>query len=148
MFAGGQVQLHGSREGRAWRIGIKHPRKLDKHIGAFELHDGSVATAGDYEHAYVIDGRRIHHIIDPATGYPATRSASVTLIARSGIMADALDNACFIVGPQRCIQMLAKLKDEAAEAVIIDPEMRVFMTPGMQGRVFFDPPLVDGRLPD
>ncbi|HEX6239909.1 MAG TPA: FAD:protein FMN transferase [Polyangiales bacterium] len=148
MFAGGQVQLHGSREGRAWRIGIKHPRKLDKHIGAFEVHDGSVATAGDYEHAYVIDGRRIHHIIDPATGYPATRSASVTLVARTGIMADALDNACFIVGPERCIKMLAKLPEEGAEAVIIDPELRVFMTPNMQGRVRFDPPLVHGRLPE
>jgi thiamine biosynthesis lipoprotein len=147
MFAGGQVQVHGSREGRAWRVGIKHPRHLDRHIGAFEVHDGSIATAGDYEHAYVIDGKRIHHIIDPATGYPATRSASVTLIARTGIYADGLDNACFIVGPERCIAMLAKLPDEP-QAVIIDPEMRVFMTPGMVDKVHFTPPLVDGRLPD
>jgi thiamine biosynthesis lipoprotein len=147
MFAGGQVQVHGSREGRAWRVGIKHPRQLDRHIGAFEVHDGSIATAGDYEHAYVIDGKRMHHIIDPATGYPATRSASVTLIARSGIYADGLDNACFIVGPERCIAMLAKLPDEP-QAVIIDPEMRVFMTPGMVDKVHFNPPLVDGRLPD
>lgn len=147
MFAGGQVQVHGAREGRAWRIGIKHPRQLEKHIGAFEVHDGSIATAGDYEHGFVIDGKRIHHIIDPATGYPATRSASVTLIAKTGIDADALDNACFIVGPERCITMLAKLPD-APQAVIIDPELRVFMTPGMQGKVFFDPPLVDGHLRD
>lgn len=147
IFAGGQVTVHGAREGRAWRIGIKHPRQLDKHIGAFEVHDGSIATAGDYEHAYLVEGRRIHHIIDPATGYPATRSASVTLISRTGIWADALDNACFIVGPERCIKMLAKLPD-APQAVIIDPELRVFMTPGMEGRVRFDPPLVDGRLQD
>jgi thiamine biosynthesis lipoprotein len=147
MFAGGQVQVHGAREGRAWRIGIKHPRQLDKHIGAFEVHDGSIATAGDYEHGFVIDGKRIHHIIDPATGYPATRSASVTLIAKSGIDADALDNACFIVGPERCIKMLGTLPDQP-QAVIIDPELRVFMTPGMQGKVFFDPALVDGRLPE
>jgi hypothetical protein len=32
--------------------------------------------------------------------------------------------------------------------VIIDPELRVFMTPGMVGKVHFDPPLVDGRLAD
>jgi thiamine biosynthesis lipoprotein len=147
MFAGGQVQTHGSREGRAWRVGIKHPRHLERHIGAFEVHDASIATAGDYEHAYVIDGRRMHHIIDPKTGYPATASASVTLIARQGIYADGLDNACFIVGPKRCIAMLAKLP-EAPQAVIIDPEMRVFMTPGMVDKVRFDPPLVDGRLPD
>jgi thiamine biosynthesis lipoprotein len=147
MFAGGQVQVHGSREGRAWRVGIKHPRHLERHIGAFEVHDASIATAGDYEHAYVIEGRRLHHIIDPATGYPATRSASVTLIARQGIYADGLDNACFIVGPERCIAMLAKLPD-SPQAVIIDPEMRVFMTPGMVDKVRFDPALIDGRLPE
>jgi thiamine biosynthesis lipoprotein len=147
MFAGGQVQVHGSREGRAWRVGIKHPRHLERHIGAFEVHDASIATAGDYEHAYVIDGRRMHHIIDPKTGYPATASASVTLIARTGIYADGLDNACFIVGPERCIAMLAKLPD-APQAVIIDPEMRVFMTPGMVDKVHFDPPLEAGRLPE
>jgi FAD:protein FMN transferase len=147
MFAGGQVQVHGSREGRAWRVGIKHPRHLERHIGAFEVHDASIATAGDYEHAYVIEGRRMHHIIDPKTGYPATASASVTLIARTGIYADGLDNACFIVGPTRCIAMLAKLPD-APQAVIIDPEMRVFMTPGMVDKVRFDPPLVEGRLPE
>lgn len=147
MFAGGQVQVHGARSGRAWRVGIKHPRYLDKHIGMFEVHDGSIATAGDYEHAFVVDGKRIHHIIDPATGYPATRSASVTMITRTGIEADALDNACFIVGPKRCIEMLAKLPSKP-QAVIIDPEMRVFMTPDMESKVLFDPPLVDGRLRD
>jgi thiamine biosynthesis lipoprotein len=147
LFAGGQVQVHGAREGRAWRVGIKHPRRLDKHIGFFEVYDGSIATAGDYEHAYEVEGRRIHHIIDPATGYPATRSVSVTLVAQSGIYADALDNACFIVGPARCIAMLAKLPD-APQAVIIDPELRVHMTPGIAGKVLFNPPLVDGRLSD
>jgi thiamine biosynthesis lipoprotein len=147
MFAGGQVQVHGARAGRAWRVGIKHPRYLDQHIGMFEVHDGSIATAGDYEHAFVVDGKRIHHIIDPATGYPATRCASVTLIAQTGIEADALDNACFIVGPKRCIELLEKLASKP-QAVIIDPAMRVFMTTGIQDRVHFDPPLVDGRLRD
>jgi thiamine biosynthesis lipoprotein len=145
LFAGGQVQVHGAREGRAWRVGIKHPRELDKHIGFFEVYDGSIATAGDYEHAYVVGGRRIHHIIDPATGYPATRSVSVTLVASTGIYADALDNACFIVGAARCIAMLEKLPDKP-QAVIIDPDLKVHMTAGMDGKVRFNPPLVDGRL--
>jgi FAD:protein FMN transferase len=147
LFAGGQVQVHGAREGRAWRVGIKHPRKPDQHIGFFEVYDGSIATAGDYEHAYEVEGRRIHHIIDPATGFPATRSVSVTLVAETGIYADGLDNACFIVGPARCIAMLAELPG-APQAVIIDPELRVHMTPGIAGKVRFNPPLVDGRLSD
>jgi thiamine biosynthesis lipoprotein len=145
LFAGGQVQLHGSRDGRAWRIGIRHPRKLDQHIAAFEVFDGSVSTSGDYEHSFEVDGQRVHHIIDLSTGRPGTRSASVTLIARSGIDADALSTACFIKGPEACLAFLAKL-DEPADAVIIAPDLSVHMSPGIASRVRFDPPLVDGRL--
>ncbi|MFM2417077.1 MAG: hypothetical protein RL385_1800 [Pseudomonadota bacterium] len=145
LFAGGQVQLHGSRDGRAWRIGIRHPRRLDQHIAAFEVFDGSVSTSGDYEHSFEVDGQRVHHIIDLSTGRPATGSASVTLIARRGIDADALSTACFIKGPVACLAFLAKL-DEPADAVIIAPDLSVHMSPGIASRVRFDPPLVDGRL--
>ncbi len=145
LFAGGQVQMHGSRDGRPWRIGIKHPRR-DTHVGFFEVHDGSVSTSGDYEHYFVHEGRLYHHIIDVSTGYPATRSVSVTMIAPEGIYADALSTACFVLGPERCLAMLAKLPFTAG-AVIIDPDMRVHVSPALQDRVKFNPPLVDGRLP-
>jgi thiamine biosynthesis lipoprotein len=145
LFAGGQVQMHGSRDGRAWRIGIKHPRR-DTHVGFFEVHDGSVSTSGDYEHYFVHEGRVYHHIIDVSTGYPATKSSSVTLIAPEGIYADALSTACFVQGPAPCLAMLEKLPFKAS-AVIIDPDMRVHISPGIADRVKFNPPLVDGRLP-
>jgi thiamine biosynthesis lipoprotein len=145
LFAGGQVQMHGSRDGRPWRIGIKHPRR-DTHVGFFEVHDGSVSTSGDYEHYFMHEGRLYHHIIDVSTGYPATRSVSVTMIAPKGIYADALSTACFVLGPERCLAMLAKLPFSAG-AVIIDPEMRVHVSPALQDRVKFNPPLVDGHLP-
>jgi thiamine biosynthesis lipoprotein len=145
LFAGGQVQMHGSRDGRAWRIGIKHPRR-DTHVGFFEVHDGSVSTSGDYEHYFVHEGRVYHHIIDVSTGYPATKSSSVTLIAPEGIYADALSTACFVQGPAPCLAMLEKLPFKAS-AVIIDPDMRVHVSPGIADRVKFNPPLVDGRLP-
>jgi thiamine biosynthesis lipoprotein len=146
LFAGGQVQVHGSKDGRAWRVGIRHPRLDTEHVAAFELFEGSVSTSGDYEHSYEVEGQRIHHIIDLRTGKPASASASVTLIARHGIDADALSTACFVVGPARCIPMLGKLSPPA-DAVVIAPDMSVHMTPGIAERVRFEPPLVDGRLP-
>lgn len=145
LFAGGQVQVHGNKEGRAWRIGIKHPRKPGSNIGFFELNDGSVSTSGDYEHFFMAQGRRWHHIIDVSTGYPATRSAAVTLLAPMGVYADALSTACFVLGPERCLKMIEELPFEA-QAVVVDPEMRVQMTPGLQNKVIFRPPLVDGKI--
>jgi thiamine biosynthesis lipoprotein len=147
IFAGGQVLVHGMRGDRKWRVGIQHPRRQD-YIGFVELTDASIATAGDYEHAFVDEeGRHWHHIIDLETGLPATRSASVTLIAKTGLLADALDTGCFIIGPQACLEMI-KQHPEPLEAVIIDPELRVFVTDGMRDKLIMRMQLDEtGRLP-
>lgn len=135
LFAGGQVLVHGGREGRPWRIGIKHPREHDRMVGYLELNDGSVSTSGDYEHSFVApDGKRWHHILDLRTGYPATESVSVTLVAKNGISADALSTACFVLGPERCITMLEQHEDQP-QAVILDPQLRVYITKGIRDRV-------------
>lgn len=147
LYAGGQVQVHGARDGRPWRVGIRHPRKDGPHVAFFEVHDGSISTSGDYEHSYEVAGKRIHHIIDVKTGYPSDKSASVTLIARRGIDADALSTACFVLGPRACLEML-KRRNDGTQAVIIDPSMQVHMSEGMRGKVLFNPLLRDGRLPD
>jgi FAD:protein FMN transferase len=146
LFAGGQVQVHGSKDGRAWRIGIRHPRIEDAHVAAFELFSGSVSTSGDYEHSFEVEGQRVHHIIDLRTGRPASKSASVTLIAPKGVDADALSTACFVLGPAECIPMLQTF-DPKADAVVIAPDLSVHMTPHVAEQVRFDPPLVDGHLP-
>ena len=64
------------------------------------IKDHAFSTAGDYERAFVLDGKRYHHIIDPATGYPATASREVTIFAPTAFLADALDDAVFILGPE------------------------------------------------
>ncbi len=43
------------------------------------------STAGDYERFFILDGKRYHHIIDPRTGYPATKSRSVTIYAPNAL---------------------------------------------------------------
>jgi thiamine biosynthesis lipoprotein len=146
VFAGGQVLVHGLRGDRKWRVGIQHPRK-NGYIGFLEATDASIATAGDYEHAFLdADGKRWHHIIDPATALPATRSTSVTLVAPSGLLADALDTGCFVMGPEACLKMLAELP-EHVDAVILDPELRVIASPGLRDKLIMRMPLdAAGRL--
>ena len=147
LFGGGQVQVHGMRGDRPWRVGIQHPRDPATYIGFLEATDGSISTSGDYEHAFVDDeGRHWHHIIDLSTGLPATRSMQVTLLAPEGVYADALSTAAFILGPERAIEMLADVPGHP-EAVIIDPELRIHTTPGTRDRLIMRVPLQDDRIP-
>ena len=149
IFGGGQVLVHGNRGSRPWRVGIQHPRRSD-YIGFLEGTDASIATSGDYEHSFVApDGTRWHHIIDLSTGRPATRSISVTIMAPTGLLADGLDTGCFVMGPERCLAMLAH--EEAlrgVEAVIIDADFRLHFSPGARSRFVSRVELdAEGRIP-
>lgn len=147
LFGGGQVQVHGLRGDRPWRVGIQHPRDPATYIGFLELTDCSISTSGDYEHAFVDDeGRHWHHIIDVATGLPATRSVQVTLIAPEGLYADALSTAVFVMGPERGMEMLARLPGHP-EAVILDRDLKLWTTPGTRERLNLRVELEGDRLP-
>jgi len=143
IFAGGQVLVHGVRGNRKWRVGIQHPRTQD-YFGYLEATDSSISTSGDYEHSFITkEGTRWHHIIDPKTGLPSDKSASVTLIAPSGLLADGIDTGCFVMGPERCLKMLAGL-EQRVEAVILDSKLRLYTTPGTRQRLIIRAPLVRG----
>jgi|JI10StandDraft_1071094.scaffolds.fasta_scaffold176534_1 thiamine biosynthesis lipoprotein len=129
LFAGGQVLVRGLRGGRKWRVGIQHPRE-PRYFAFVEVTNASVATSGDYEHSFMYEGRRYHHILDPETGFPSERSTSVTVIAPTGLWADAVDTAVFILGPERGLPLLEHAPGGRAEAIAVDTEMRVWATPG------------------
>ena len=148
IFGGGQVQVHGERDGRPWRVGIQHPRDPSSYFAALESTSASFSTSGDYEHA-VFDGagRRWHHIIDTKTGLPADKSLSVTIMTSEGIYADALSTAAFVLGPKKALKMLARIA-YPAEAVIVGADCKVYMTPKANKRIRLNVDLVDGRLPN
>jgi len=147
IFGGGQVSVHGMRGDRPWRVGIQHPRDPETYIAFLEATAGSISTSGDYEHAFLDDrGRHWHHIIDTDTGLPATRSVQVTVLAANGMQADALSTAVFVLGPERALEMLARIPGHP-EAVIIDPDLRIWTTPGTRDRLVMRAALEDGKLP-
>ena len=83
-------------------VGVRDPRGGPRDVIAqMPIKDHAFSTAGDYERAFVLEGKRYHHIIDPKTGYPATASRGVTILAPNAFLADALDDAVFILGPEK-----------------------------------------------
>jgi thiamine biosynthesis lipoprotein len=99
--AGGDLALLGKRpDGKPWRIAIRHPRRSSDFLGYLDLEDVSVATSVDYEQYFIHDGKRYHHILDPATGMPGRRSNSVTVVAQGSCLSDALATGLFLMGPR------------------------------------------------
>jgi len=95
--AGGDLRCWGQNpERRAWRIGLKHPRQPG-FLGVLELADTAVATSGDYQRYFEVDGVRYHHIFNPKTGFPAQGKQSVTVIGPEAAICDALATAIFVL---------------------------------------------------
>jgi len=133
--AGGDLYGAGTKpDGSPWVSGVQDPRgPKGKFFAVLELTDHAFSTAGDYARAYVSGGKRYHHIIDPRTGYPATASRSVTVWAPDAITADVVDDAVFILGPERGLPLIESMP--GVGAVIVDRDNRVIVSERLRGKV-------------
>ncbi|MBC7852293.1 MAG: FAD:protein FMN transferase [Pirellulaceae bacterium] len=96
----GELTALGSKSsGHPWRVGIQHPRVDDAYIALADLDGRCLATSGDYATTFGNDRDR-HHILDPDTGASAAGFASVSIAAPSGLLADGLSTAVFVLGPK------------------------------------------------
>ena len=85
---GGDVRAIGTQaDGTPWRVGVRHPRAEGKAIAYVDLADGAVATSGDYERYFELDGRRYCHILNPRTGMPVAHWQSVSVVAPLAVVA-------------------------------------------------------------
>ncbi len=105
--AGGDLYLGGRNpESGPWSIGIRHPRSDAELIEVVRVSNRAVCTSGDYEKRSADGG---HHILDPRTGASANGVASVTVIAPTAMLADALATAAFVLGPADGIRLFDRL---------------------------------------
>ncbi len=132
----GDIQVIGDNNGRPWKAGIQDPRG-NSVIATFYMKDGdAVSTSGDYERFRMINGKRYHHIIDPATGYPADSGLiSVTVFSKDPVASDAYSTAFFVTGFERAKSLLSEM-DELA-AVFVDSSQKVFASSNLKGRLQF-----------
>jgi thiamine biosynthesis lipoprotein len=82
-----------------WTVGIANPREPSAILTELPLAQGAVATSGGYGYQFDRAGL-FTHILDPKTGRPARRWASVTVVADSATLADGLSTALSVVGPE------------------------------------------------
>jgi thiamine biosynthesis lipoprotein len=106
-----------------WKIVLSDPDDLDNYITSFNISNKAVATSGNYER-YFDPSKKIHHIIDPRTGYPASECISVTIIADKGIDADALATSVFVLGPEEGLNLVNSLDN--VDALIIDDDRNIY----------------------
>ncbi len=129
---GGSNLVWGQKEnGQDWVLGVTHPREPGKYLGYLTLEgDIFVATSGDYERYVTVGDVRYHHIMDPATGYPAREGlSSVTIVSDSGLVCDALSTACFVLGREKGMALATEC---GAEALFVEEDGSITMTEGMK----------------
>ena len=119
---GGDIVARGDGPKGPWRVGIQHPRaERGKVLAAFRTEGGAVATSGDYERFVMVDGKRVHHILDPRTGRPADNCLSATVIVplgpHAGELADAWATALCVLGPMKGLRRLEHSVPAAAASV-------------------------------
>jgi thiamine biosynthesis lipoprotein len=119
---GGDLRAVGRRaDGQPWHLGVAHPREAGKVLAGIALHEGALATSGDYERFFEIDGRRYCHILDPRTGWPVQGWQSISVVAPACIAAGTLTTIAMMLGEQA----LPFLRGQGLPFLAIDAAGRV-----------------------
>jgi FAD:protein FMN transferase len=101
---GGEVAAGAAPPGQeGWTVALRTPGEDQAPLS---LHDAAASTSGDAEQWVEIDGRRYSHIFDPRTGQALTGRHSVTVVAREGVLADALATALSVLGPEKGLALV------------------------------------------
>ncbi len=142
MSLGGNVQFYGRKaDGSDWRCGIQDPFDADsgEMMAVLETGDTAVITSGAYERYFTDEsGNTYHHIIDPKTGYSANNGlVSVTIVSKSGMLADGLSTACYVMGLDRAVEYWRQSDKDFDMVLMTD-----------SGEIYVTSPIADGLTTD
>jgi thiamine biosynthesis lipoprotein len=125
--------LDGVRE--SWGIGIQNPDKIpitdeENLLDTIFVNNTTVVSSGDYQRYYVVDGKVIHHLIDPDTLMPGEYYRAVTIITEDSGIADFLSTTAFLLPYHKSRELINSL--ENTEAVWVMPDGEIEATDGMK----------------
>ena len=124
-LGGNMLAVGGRYDGTDFQIGIQKPfAETGTVLASVAISGKSVVSSGNYERYFEQDGDIYHHILNPATGYPAdTGLNQVTIISDSSAQGDALSTTCFLLGLDKGMELIQSL--DGVEAVFVTSDMKV-----------------------
>lgn len=118
--------LDGVRE--KWGIGIQDPNKFifddERNLDIVYANNTSVVNSGDYQRYYIVDGKVMHHIIDPKTLMPGDYYRAVTLITEDSGIADFLSTSIFLMPYDESRKFVDSLEEVDAIWVMHDGKVK------------------------
>lgn len=124
-----------------WSIGIQHPRlqRGEDYLGIIKISNEALSTSGDYERYFIKDGKRYHHILNPATGYPASNGViSDTIVIKGDVedanmQADMLTTTVFVSGVDKGMQIIESMP--GIECAITTEDKKIYTSSGFKKRL-------------
>lgn len=135
---GGALASRGTNpQGNPWRVAIQKPTDQENAVQAIvDINGHGISTSGSYRNYYELDGKRLSHVIDPATGRPITHKlVSVTVISPTALEADGWDTGLMVLGPEKAKAVALKeglavylvTKEAEGFSVWMSPPFRTFL---------------------
>lgn len=139
---GGNVQALGCKTDKSkWKVAIQNPDNEEDYIGVLAIENKAVITSGGYERYFENNGKIYHHIIDPATGYPADSGLkSVTIVSEDGTLADGLSTSLFIMGLDKAKEYWQK-NSQKFDAILLTNDNKQYVTEGIYNDYSTDYPV-------
>ena len=133
---GGNLRAIGTKpDGSQWVGGVENPWNSSEvytngssTVAAVKMSDLSLVTSGDYQRYYVVDGVRYHHLIDPATLWPAAYFDGVSVLAPDSGVADCLTTGLFCQPLEDGMKIVESL--DGVEAMWCKPDQQVITSSG------------------
>lgn len=108
--ASGDLVAWGRRSsGEPWKAGIADPDNPSRILLWLPLDGEAIATSGNSEQYFEINGSRYSHNIDPNSGLPVKGIKSVSIISPSAELSDALATAVTVMGISAGMHMINQL---------------------------------------
>jgi thiamine biosynthesis lipoprotein len=105
---------------KGWKVGLAPLDPDDPPTRFVFLRNQAVSTSGEARQHFIVNGRRLSHLIDPRTGEPISGRMSITVIAPRSIDADSLASAVAILGPEKGLKLIAERKGTQAYLITAD----------------------------
>ncbi len=140
--AGGDCHLAGAGpEGDGWNVAVEDPRGSDEPAAVLRVADVACATSSVRLRTWNVDGRSVHHLVDPRTGEPGRSGlVAVTVVSSDAARAEVWSKALLLAGPDEA----AALADRHQLAALwIDEQAQLTCSPQMQPLVIWRPDHVD-----